>query len=317
MSALFLILSASVKSRHISQVDHPAGHPPQILGRRAAHRGYPHSPTGFGLCRPKSASADEGRRMDKKGTFLFFMAQIPSLVELLQAGAHFGHQTSHWHPKMKPFIFGERSGIHIIHLEETQKALGHALSFLKSVTARGGLVLFVGTKRQAQETVKKYADECGMPFVNERWLGGTLTNFGQIKNTIKELKTLKDQRDKGELRKYTKREQLMIQRQIEEMEGKLGGIATLERVPDVLFIYDVRNEKTALEEAKSIGIKVVAVCDSNVNPQDVDYVIPGNDDAVKAIALFARLAAEAIKEGTAEAARTKAATATKEVAKTN
>ncbi len=243
------------------------------------------------------------------------MTTIPSLVELLKAGAHFGHQTSHWHPKMKPFIFGVRSGVHIINLEETQKALERALGFLKSIAARGGSVLFVGTKRQAQEIVKKYALECGMPYVNERWLGGTLTNFGQIKTSIKELKTLKDQRDKGELRKYTKREQLMIQRKIAEMEHKLGGIASLERAPDALFIFDVRNEKTALEEAKSMGIKVVAVCDTNVNPE-ADYIIPGNDDAVKAIELFARLAAEAVKEGATEAATVKAA-APKEVTKTN
>ncbi len=228
--------------------------------------------------------------------------KLPSLKDMLASGMHFGHVASHWHPKMAPFIHGERQGIHIVDLEKTEEMLPAALEYMKGVVARGGKVLFVGTKRQAQPVVQAAAEACGMPYVTGRWLGGTLTNYPQIKRSIKELQSLKDQRDKGELRKYTKREQLMITRQIEEMSKKLGGIAQLEAVPEAMLAFDVRNEKTAIEEAKSVGMKVVALCDTNVNPAPVDYVIPGNDDAVKSVELVANLAAAAIKEGVGQAA---------------
>jgi small subunit ribosomal protein S2 len=231
------------------------------------------------------------------------MAKIPSLTDMLQAGVHFGHQTSRWHPKMKSFIFGERSGVHIINLEETQKMLEPALAFVKSVAARGGSVLFVGTKRQAQAIVEREAKDCGMPYVNRRWLGGTLTNYQQIKNSLRRLKSLKDQRDKGELRKFTKFEQLMLSREIDELEEKVGGIQDMDKIPDAVFVVDIRTEKTAVEESSVMGVKVVAMCDSNVNPSNVDYVIPANDDATKSIDLVTRLVAEAVKEGKAEAAK--------------
>ena len=229
------------------------------------------------------------------------MPKMPSLTEMLNAGMHFGHRTSRWHPKMEPYIFGAKSGVHIIDLEESQRKLEDALSFVKGVAARGGTVLFVGTKPQAKEVVREEADRCGMPHVTERWLGGTLTNFTQIKKTLKRLKTLKDQREKGELKKYTKKEQLMIDREIEEMEAKMGGIQHVEKLPDAIFIVDVKTEKTALTEAAVVGTKVVALCDTNVNPMHVTHVIPGNDDAAKTIALVTKLVADAVKEGKAEA----------------
>lgn len=231
------------------------------------------------------------------------MAKLPTLVEMLQAGVHFGHQTSRWHPKMKNFIFGSRGGIHIVDLEKTQEMLPEALAFVKSIAARGGNVLFVGTKRQAQPIVEKYAKACGMPHVTRRWLGGTLTNFAQIKHTLKRLRMLKDQREKGELKKYTKKEQIILDREIDEMEHKVGGIQMLERPPEAIFVVDIRTEKTAVDEANSTGTKVVAICDTNVNPSGVHYVIPANDDAVKSIDLITRLVSEAVLEGVEEAKR--------------
>lgn len=230
------------------------------------------------------------------------MAKLPTVVDLLQSGVHFGHQTSRWHPKMREYIYGERNGIHIVDLEQTLTKLGEALDFAKGIAERGGNVLFVGTKSQAQKIIEVAALSCEMPYVNRRWLGGTLTNFAQIRHSLRRLKTLKDQREKGELRKYTKLEQVMLGREIEELEEKVGGIQNMERLPDALFIVDIRSEKTAMEEAISQGLNVIAVCDTNVNPDGVSYVIPGNDDAVKGITLISTLMAEAIKEGKAIAA---------------
>jgi small subunit ribosomal protein S2 len=232
------------------------------------------------------------------------MAKVPSLIEMLQAGLHFGHSTSRWHPKMADFIFGDRSGIHIIDLEKTQKHLESSLQLIKDVTSRGGNVLFVGTKSQAKGVVKKYAEACAMPYVNERWLGGTLTNFKQIKISLKRLKTLKDQREKGELKKYTKKEQILIAREILDMDRKIGGIEDMARVPELVFIVDIRNEKTALKEAMVTKTKIVAMCDTNVNPTGVDAIIPANDDAVKSIELVCKLVCDAVKEGKAGAAKT-------------
>lgn len=228
------------------------------------------------------------------------MPNIPSLEEMLQAGVHFGHKTSRWHPKMEPFIFTARGGVHIVNLEETQKQLTEALEFIKNIAVRGGVVLFVGTKKQASGLVKQYAEEAGMPYVNERWLGGTLTNFGQIKKLVKHYKKLKDQQDKGELKKYTKKERLMISREIADMEHKIFGISEMENKPDVLFVIDTKNEKTAVHEALHQNIPIVAVCDTNVNPGKVQRVIPANDDAVKSIEMMLRLATEAIAEGKKE-----------------
>ncbi len=225
------------------------------------------------------------------------MPKIPSLEEMLSAGVHFGHRTSHWHPKMEPYIFTARGGVHIINLEETQKKLEEALKFVSDIAARGGVILFVGTKRQAQDIIKKYAEEAGMPYVNERWLGGTLTNFGVIRRLVKHYIDLKDKQDKGELKKYTKKERLMIGREIEDMERKVYGVRNMETKPDAVFIADIRSEKTAIKEANHLGIPVIAICDTNVNPSGVKQIIPANDDAVKSIEMMVGLVAEAIKEG--------------------
>lgn len=228
------------------------------------------------------------------------MLHRPSLTEMLKAGMHFGHKTSNWHPKMSPFIFGERGGTHIINLEKTQGMLEKALEEITNIASRGGVVLFVGTKSQAKPIIKKYAQVCAMPYVVERWLGGTLTNFKQIKESLKRFKSLKDQRDKGELKKYTKKEQLMIQWEIEDMEKRLGGIENMMKVPEAMFVVDIRNERTAVREANVSGTKVFALCDTNVNPKGIDYIIPANDDAVKTIELISKLVCDAIKEGKAQ-----------------
>ena len=231
------------------------------------------------------------------------MSKLPSLIEMLQAGMHFGHSTSRWHPKMGDFIFGERSGIHIIDLEKTQAQLEASLKKIKEITSRGGIVLFVGTKSQAKDIVKKYAQACSMPYVNERWLGGTLTNFKQLKNSLKRLTSLKDQRDKGELKKYTKKEQIIIAREIEDMDRKIGGIEKMTKVPEAIFVVDIRNEKTAVKEASVTKTKIIAMCDTNVNPLGVDAVIPANDDAIKSIEMVCKLVCDAVKEGKATAAK--------------
>ncbi len=228
------------------------------------------------------------------------MPTSPSLSDMLQAGVHFGHQTSKWHPKMKKYLFGSRQGIHIINLEETQKGLDAAMAYVKKVTLRGGIVLFVGTKKQASSIVAEAAASCAMPFVNKRWLGGTLTNFASMAQLIRRYKDMKRRQEKGEHAKYTKFEQLKITEQIALLDEKVGGIQELTRIPDAIFIFDIRKDKTALEEAMRRGIKVIAVCDSNVNPGDVDYPIPANDDAVKAIDLIAKMMAGAINEGRKE-----------------
>lgn len=225
------------------------------------------------------------------------MQTTPSLTELLQAGVHFGHQTSKWHPKMKKFIFGERQGIHIINLEETQKALEKALTFVRQTASRGGVVLFVGTKKQAADTVARVALSCGMPYVNKRWLGGTLTNYVNMAQLLRKYRDLKRKLEKGELVKYTKFEQHKFGEQVKKYDDMIGGLIDMNRIPDAVFIMDIRKDKTALEEATRRGVKVVALCDTNVNPQDVDFCIPSNDDAVKSIELMAELLAAAVKEG--------------------
>lgn len=228
--------------------------------------------------------------------------KIPSSLEMLKAGVHFGHQSSKWHPKMKEYIFGERSGVHIINVEKTAEKLNDALNFVSQTMAKGGSILFVGTKRQAQDIVAKYALDCGMPYVNVRWLGGTLTNFGQLQRLIRHYLDLKDKRAKGELKKYTKLEQLQFDREIEELDEKIGGLSTLTRVPDALFVLDARHEKTAVREARAMKVPMIALVDSNVNPTGIEYVIPGNDDAVNSIDLIAKMISGAVKEGKSKAA---------------
>lgn len=219
---------------------------------------------------------------------------------MLQAGVHFGHRTSKWHPKMKPFIFGERQGVHIINLEETQKALENVLTYVKQTAGRGGVILFVGTKKQAVDIVAKSAKDAGMPYVNKRWLGGTLTNFVNMAQLLRKYRDLKRKLEKGELGKYTKFEQMKFAEQVKNYDDKIGGLIDLTRIPDAVFIFDIRKDKTALEEAMRRGVKVIAVCDTNVNPKNVDYCIPANDDAVKSIEMIGNLVAAAAKEGREE-----------------
>jgi small subunit ribosomal protein S2 len=225
------------------------------------------------------------------------MPQIPSLVDMLKSGVHFGHKKSRRHPKMEPFIYMTKGEVSIIDLMKTQESLATALDYMSRLASRGGSILFVGTKKQGQSLLKKYAESCGMPYVHLRWLGGTLTNFAVIGKLIKKFKKLKEQKEAGEFQKYTKKEQLDITREIEELDDLIGGISNLTKIPDAVFILDLKKEKTALHEAKRRNVPVVAVCDTNANPEDVDYPIPANDDAVKAIDMILGLVAAAIAEG--------------------
>jgi small subunit ribosomal protein S2 len=220
---------------------------------------------------------------------------------MLEAGVHFGHQTRFWNPKMAPFIFGERNKIHIINLEKTQPMYAEAASFVRGVVADGGKVLFVGTKRSAREAVEKEARRCEMPFVNQRWLGGMLTNFKTIRGSIKRLADLTEMSENGTLGKRGKKEATMMRREKDKLERSLGGIKQMESPPDVIFIIDVGHEEIAILEAKKLGIPVVAVVDTNCAPDNVDYVIPGNDDAMRAISLYATGIADSVIEGRSQA----------------
>jgi small subunit ribosomal protein S2 len=220
-----------------------------------------------------------------------------SMRQMLEAGVHFGHQTRFWNPKMAPFIFGERNKIHIINLEKTQPMYSDAANFVKSVVADGGKVLFVGTKRSAREAIEKEAKRCEMPYVNQRWLGGMLTNFKTIRGSIKRLMDLTEMSENGTLGKRGKKEATMMRREKDKLEKSLGGIKQMEAPPDVIFIIDVGHEEIAILEAKKLGIPVVAVVDTNCAPDSVDYVIPGNDDAMRAISLYATGIADAVIEG--------------------
>ncbi|MEA3248990.1 MAG: 30S ribosomal protein S2 [Patescibacteria group bacterium] len=228
------------------------------------------------------------------------MPNLPTITEMLQAGVHFGHKTSRRHPKMEPFIFGERSGIHIIDLDKTLSTMKSTLDAVRDMAARGATILFVGTKKQAAGVVRKHADASGMPHITNRWLGGTFTNFSEVSGLIRRYHELKEMQDSGALaRKYTKKEQLRFSREIEDLEQKVGGIKDMKRLPDAIFIVDCKKEKTALREAKSKGVPVIALLDTNVNPNDIAHGIPSNDDALKTIEMMVGLVAEAIKEGKA------------------
>jgi len=237
------------------------------------------------------------------------MPKLPTILELLQAGVHFGHQASRWHPKMKPYIFGTRNGIHVINLEQTLVKLGQALDYVRDTTARGGVILFLGTKRQAREIVKACALDCGMPYVSGRWLGGTLTNYNEVIRLVRHFNDLKTQQASGALAKYTKKEQANFAKEIEDLENKVGGIKNITRPPDAIFVIDVKKEKTAVAEAKTRKIPIIALTDTNVNPEDVAYPIPSNDDAVKTIELMTKLVAEAVKEGRVQREHTATANA--------
>ena len=223
-----------------------------------------------------------------------------SMRQMLEAGVHFGHQTRFWNPKMAQFIFGERNKIHIINLERTLPLYNDAAGFVKAVVADGGKVLFVGTKRSARDAIQAEAARCGMPYVNQRWLGGMLTNFKTVKTSIKRLKDMKAQQEAG-LDSLSKKEQLTFTREIEKLEKDIGGIQDMTALPDAIFVIDVGFHKIAVAEAKKLGIPLIGVVDSNHSPEGIDYVIPGNDDSSKAVTLYARGIADAIIEGRANA----------------
>ncbi len=220
-----------------------------------------------------------------------------SMRQMLEAGVHFGHQTRFWNPKMAQFIFGERNRIHIINLEKTLPLYNEAAAFIRQVVADGGKVLFVGTKRSAREAIKTEAQRCAMPYVSHRWLGGMLTNFKTVRQSIKRLTTLDEMAANGTLDQHRKREAQGLRREREKLERSLGGIKDMESLPDVLFVVDVGHERIAIHEAKKLGIPVVAVVDTNCAPDDVDFVIPGNDDAMRAIQLYGAGIADAVVDG--------------------
>ncbi|MEZ3453207.1 MAG: 30S ribosomal protein S2 [Oscillospiraceae bacterium] len=222
---------------------------------------------------------------------------VVSMKQLLEAGVHFGHQTRRWNPKMAPYIFTERNGIYIIDLQKTVKKLDEAYSFVKSVAENGDTVLFVGTKKQAGDSVKEEAVRAGVHYVNARWLGGMMTNFKTIQRRIKRLEQLHQMEEDGTFNLLPKKEVVKLQLEIEKLEKYLGGIKTMKKLPGALFIVDPRKEKIAVAEAKKLGIPIVAIVDTNCDPDDVDYVIPGNDDAIRAVKLIAGAMADAVIEG--------------------
>lgn len=222
---------------------------------------------------------------------------VASMKELLEAGVHFGHYTRRWNPKMRPYIFTERNGIHIIDLAQTVEALDRAVLYVRERVAKGGTVLFVGTKKQATDTIKQAAERVGMPYVTDRWLGGMLTNWTTIRQRVNHLMELERRRDRGEFAMLTKREALLLEREIEKLNRRLGGIKNLADLPDVLYIVDTRREDIAVKEARTLGIPIVAMVDTNCDPDPVNYVIPSNDDAIRALKLITDKVADAIQEG--------------------
>lgn len=225
------------------------------------------------------------------------MASI-TMRQMLEAGVHFGHQTRYWNPKMAPYIFGSRSRIHIINLEHTLPLFNSAMKYLEETAANNSKILFVGTKKSARKPVEQEAKRCGMPYVNHRWLGGMLTNFKTIKHSINRLKELEAMEQDGSLQqRFSKKEALGMMRELEKLERSLGGIKDMERLPDVLFVLDVGFEKNAVSEARKLGIPVVGVVDTNNNPENIDYIIPGNDDSIRSVNLYSQSASAAILEG--------------------
>ncbi len=231
------------------------------------------------------------------------MPNAVTIKQLLEAGAHFGHQTSSWHPRMKSYIFTRRNGIHIIDLEQTIVMLDKACQFVRQLVADGGTILFVGTKKQAQQAIEEEAKRCNMPYINQRWLGGVLTNFNTIQTRIDYLVRLEDQQAKGEFNRLTKKEALKLEKGILRLNRQIGGLKEMTSLPQALFIIDVVKEKIALAEAKRVAIPIVAIVDTNCNPTGIDHLIPANDDAIKAIKLICSSIADAVIEGrTGEAA---------------
>ena len=225
-----------------------------------------------------------------------------SMRQMLEAGVHFGHQTRYWNPKMGAYIFGHRNKIHIVNLEKTLPLYNDAMNYIGSLAANGGKIMFVGTKRAARDTIKEEAERCGMPYVNHRWLGGMLTNFKTIKQRIKRLKDLEAMFEDGSVDRFNKKEALGLRRELDKLDRSLGGIKNMPGLPDVLFVVDTGHENIAIAEARKLGIPVVGVVDTNNDPEHIDYVIPGNDDAMRAIQLYVQGASAAILEGRASAA---------------
>ena len=217
--------------------------------------------------------------------------------EMLEAGVHFGHQTRYWNPRMAPYIFGQRNRIHIINLEQTVAQFQEATKFVRNLVSRGGTVLFVGTKRAAREIIAQEAARCGMPYVDSRWLGGMMTNFKTVKSSVKRLKDMEAQMAEGGVERMSKKEALLFERELAKLNKSIGGIKDMNTLPDAIFLIDVGYHKITVAEARTLGIPVVAVVDTNHSPQGIDHVIPGNDDSAKAIALYARGIADAVAEG--------------------
>jgi len=226
------------------------------------------------------------------------LPETVTVKQLLEAGAHFGHQTSRWHPRMKKYIFTKREGIHIIDLEQTASMLDKACEFVSNVVAEGGKILFVGTKKQAQESIEEAAKRCNMYYVNQRWIGGVLTNFATIQSRIDYLVRLEDQQSRGEFTRLPKKEALKLEKEISRLNRQMGGFKEMTNLPAALFIVDPPKERIALAEAKRVGIPVVAIADTSCNPDEIDYPIPANDDAIRAIRLICDKIAEAVIEGT-------------------
>ena len=237
------------------------------------------------------------------------MAPVVTMRQLLDAGVHFGHQTRRWNPKMKRFIHGERNGIYIIDLQQTLGRIETSYSYVRDLVADGGTILFVGTKKQAQDPVRSYAESCGMPYVNERWLGGMLTNFQTMSKRVAKMKEYQRMRDSGEFEAMPKKEALLISRELEKLERNLGGIRNMERVPNAIFVLDTKKEDIAVTEANKLGLPIVAVVDTNCDPDIIQYVIPGNDDAIRSANLMCRVIADAVTEGRFIASRKRGAVA--------
>jgi small subunit ribosomal protein S2 len=228
------------------------------------------------------------------------MANV-TMRQMLEAGVHFGHQTRYWNPKMAPFIFGARGKIHIINLEKTLPLLNDSMNFISKLAAKRGTIMFVGTKRAASAAIAEEAQRCGMPYVSHRWLGGMLTNYRTIRDSVKRLKHLEGMQEDGSIQHLVKKEILQLTRERDKLEKSLGGIKEMKNLPDALFVVDVSHEDIAVKEARKLGIPVIAVVDTNCSPDNIDYVIPGNDDAIRSIRLYTQLAADAVLEGRASA----------------
>jgi small subunit ribosomal protein S2 len=225
------------------------------------------------------------------------------MKQLLEAGVHFGHQTRRWNPKMRRFIFGERNGIYIIDLNQTLRRIEVAYSFVRDLVAGGGTVLFVGTKKQTQDAISSYANECGMPYINERWLGGMLTNFATISGRVKKMQEYERMKAAGDFDAMPKKEALILSRELDKLQRNLGGIRTMARLPDAIFVIDTKKEHIGVTEANKLGLPILAVVDTNCDPDVIQYVIPGNDDAIRAGTLMCRIVSDAVKEGSFIASR--------------